>query len=186
MSENAFHISGPGSVIVLVSPEPSEHDSLNGILQRGKCRLHCLQSCREAVSFLSDHPAGVVITNANLPDGTWKDLLNQTMQLPNAPNLIIASRLADEHLWAEVLNMGGYDLLLMPYDADEAIRIITQAWQNWERRGTATAPTALPARDTMVGLSEKRILTRGPRAAAPGRPSASGAPPKEDVLRTPD
>lgn len=67
MSHNVSHLFDPGPVIVLVCPEPSEHDSLNGILQRSKCRLHCLRTCRKTVSSLSEHPAGVVISNADLP-----------------------------------------------------------------------------------------------------------------------
>lgn len=183
MCNKSFHIPGPGPIVVLVCPEPSEHDSLDGILQRGKGRLHCFRTCRETVSFLSKHPAGVVISNTDLPDGTWKDLLAQTTLFPVAPNLIVVSHLADERLWAEVLNMGGYDLLLVPYDADEAIRVITLAWLDWERRRAAPVRSALSAKSTLAGFSGKRILARGSRAAAAGRRAGNGTRPNEDLLR---
>ena len=43
------------------------------------------------------------------------------------PALIVTSRLADERLWAEVLNLGAFDLLSKPFDFDEATRIIPVA-----------------------------------------------------------
>jgi len=35
------------------------------------------------------------------------------------PKFVVASQRADGRLWAEVLNLGGYDLLMKPLDADE-------------------------------------------------------------------
>ena len=77
-----------------------------------------------------------MICDTNLPDGVWRDLLNQISQLVNAPNLIVTSRLADERLWAYVLNAGGYDLLLVPFNADEVVRVTTHAWLDWRQKGT--------------------------------------------------
>jgi DNA-binding NtrC family response regulator len=78
-----------------------------------------------------------MISDADLSDGTWRDLLHKTSQMTNAPNLIVASRLADERLWADVLNEGGYDLLLTPFDSNEVVRILTQAWQDWRQKKNA-------------------------------------------------
>ncbi len=78
-----------------------------------------------------------MMSDADLSDGTWRDLLHETSRLQDAPNLIVTSRLADERLWADVLNAGGYDLLLMPFDSDEVVRILTQAWQDWRQKKKA-------------------------------------------------
>jgi FixJ family two-component response regulator len=42
--------------------------------------------------------------------------------------LIVTSRLADEHLWAEALNLGAYDVLAKPFDQEEVIRVLSSAW----------------------------------------------------------
>jgi hypothetical protein len=62
--------------------------------------------------------------------------LNQISAFPHAPNLIVAARTADARLWADVLNMGGYDLPLVPYESDEVIRIATLASLDWKRKNT--------------------------------------------------
>ena len=43
----------------------------------------------------------------------------------------MTSLLADEHLWAEALNIGAYDVLAKPFDRQEVIRIFSLAWLHW-------------------------------------------------------
>jgi DNA-binding NtrC family response regulator len=74
--------------------------------------------------------SGVVITDRRLTDGaSWKDVLRSLDRHLNRPQLIVADRLADEALWAEVLNLGGYDLLVSPFDPTELYRVVTLAWE---------------------------------------------------------
>ena len=54
--------------------------------------------------------------------------------LPDPPFLIVASRLADERLWAEALNLGAYDVLAKPFDSTEVTRIVGMAWLRWKDR----------------------------------------------------
>jgi hypothetical protein len=63
----------------------------------------------------------VVICERSLPDGDWKDLLGKT------PRLIVTSDAADEALWAEVLNLGGNDVLAQPFDEQEVRRVVAMA-----------------------------------------------------------
>jgi DNA-binding NtrC family response regulator len=73
----------------------------------------------------------VVICESCLPDGNWKDILSQVTVLPDAPRLIVTSREPGESLWAEVLNMGGYDVLTTPFEKNEVMRAVSRAWQSW-------------------------------------------------------
>jgi len=67
-----------------------------------------------------------------LRPGTWKELLEQITLLPDPPVLLVASRLADECLWAEALNRGVYDVLAIPFDPQEVLRYVSLAWQHWK------------------------------------------------------
>ena len=49
-----------------------------------------------------------------------------------SPLLIVTARCADDQLWAEVLNLGGYDVLMKPFERTEVIRVISLAWLNWK------------------------------------------------------
>lgn len=61
------------------------------------------------------------------------------------------SRLADESLWAEVLNLGGYDVLPTPLVEDEVTRVVWLAWQNWnnERERQGRQPQALSEKENV-------------------------------------
>jgi len=41
--------------------------------------------------------------------------------------LIVTSNAGDEALWAEGLNLGGYDVLAQPFDQSEVARVMTSA-----------------------------------------------------------
>jgi hypothetical protein len=44
----------------------------------------------------------------------------------------VFSRLADESLWARVLNLGGFDVLMTPFEAEEVLRVTFAAWSHWK------------------------------------------------------
>jgi DNA-binding response OmpR family regulator len=69
----------------------------------------------------------VIICDQVLADGDWRDLLRDLQKGQQAPPVIVSSRLADDRLWAEVLNLGGYDLLTKPFHAAEVSRVVRMA-----------------------------------------------------------
>jgi len=88
-----------------------------------------------------------VICERDVPDTDWKQALTQLAELADSPLLIVTSRWADDYLWAEVLNLGGYDVLMKPFDQTEVVRVISLAWLNWknnhDRRAGMTRPCSL-------------------------------------------
>lgn len=80
---------------------------------------------------MSQEKIPIVICESNLLPGTWQDMLHCLRLLSDPPFLIVTSRLADGHLWAEALNLGAYDVLAKPFDKDEVVRIVSLAWQHW-------------------------------------------------------
>jgi DNA-binding response OmpR family regulator len=114
--------------VLAVFPSGDDRISLANILRSSNWALQFAGNVAEARSTLSGLSVGAVISEARLPDGnSWKDLLREIQKTANPPPLIVTDRLADEILWAEVLDLGGYDLLLKPFDAKEALRVVTLA-----------------------------------------------------------
>jgi len=118
--------------VLAVSPSLADHASLQAIFTHSRWRLYQVGSCAEAVSFLRARPIPVVIGDAGLPDGTWRDLLREVASLPDPPRLIVTSDLADDRLWAEALNLGAYDVLAKPFRAPEVFRTVSLAWRQWK------------------------------------------------------
>lgn len=112
--------------LLLVSADEGDHSSLRQIL-RQECKLHRVGACSEARSFMRQFLPRIVVCDEVLADGNWRDILGDLQSGPHNPPLIVVSRLADERLWAEVLNLGGYDLLVKPFVASEVTRVVRMA-----------------------------------------------------------
>ena len=74
--------------------------------------------------------------------GSWKDVLESVGKFSEPPVLIVASRTADEYLWAEALNLGAYDVLSKPYYPAEVVRVLSMAWLQWMNRRAPAAALA--------------------------------------------
>jgi DNA-binding response OmpR family regulator len=85
-----------------------------------------------AFSDLRREQFSLVLCDDTLP---WRDLLHgQIQELPVPPLLVVSSRLADDRLWAEALNLGAYDVLAKPFHKTEVIRVIESAWLRWHHQ----------------------------------------------------
>jgi DNA-binding NtrC family response regulator len=112
--------------ILSVSPAPEDHQTLNGILKE-MCTIVDAGTCREALSFLCRDRVPVIVCERDLPDGGWRDMLSYIADFVEPPTLVVTSRLADERLWAEVLNQGGYDVLAKPFSEPEVKHVLAGA-----------------------------------------------------------
>jgi DNA-binding response OmpR family regulator len=141
-----------GVDILAVSLARADYAALRRIIGHSRWKLRRAWNFRRALAFLRRRPHGVVITDAGLPDGAWKYLLVGLAGLPVPPNLIVSSRLADEQLWAEVLNLGGYDVLLTPFQPEELFRVASAAWREWRARMDSAAALARPGLEPPAGM----------------------------------
>lgn len=119
--------------------------SLDKIFLDSNWQSHGVGNCQEALGFLDQHHVPVVLAEPDLPDGSWRELLNGMASLSAPPNLIVSSRLADARLWAEVLNLGGFDVLITPFEAEEVLRVTLAARHHWGCRNAERAAGELRA-----------------------------------------
>lgn len=120
--------------IVIISPRRSDGAALREILGHRGTAVTWFATRKEGEAHIRQSPVGVVVCEKDLHDGCWRDLLRELAVLEWQPNLIVSSRVADEMLWAEVLNLGGYDVLITPFEPSEAVRVITMARRDWNHR----------------------------------------------------
>jgi CheY-like chemotaxis protein len=118
----------PRARILSISPAPKDHADLRHIADSPIWEVASVNTCREAVAYLSRYTPFVIFCEKSLPDGTWKQLLDHAAKLPTPPPVIVTSRLADDYLWAEVLNLGGFDVLAKPFNDREVRHVLDSAW----------------------------------------------------------
>jgi DNA-binding NtrC family response regulator len=134
--------------VLSISPMDEDHFFLKDIIKRLQRTLDpslgfTVNSCATLASGLAalrKRQFEVVVCERDLLPGSWKDVLEQVTILPDPPPFIVTSRLADERLWAEALNLGAYDVLAKPFDGTEVMRVVSGAWRVWG------GPARLPVR----------------------------------------
>jgi DNA-binding response OmpR family regulator len=146
------------TVVLAVSPLTADRVRLREIFSQGNWKLHEASDCCEALALLRGLRVPVLLCERDHADGNWEDLLKAAARLPAPPNLIVFSRLADERLWAEVLNLGGFDVLMTPFEPEEVLRVDFAAWSRWEydfAASTAEEPGGCRTRNSTRRLTEK-------------------------------
>jgi DNA-binding response OmpR family regulator len=105
---------------------------IHEIFQDAGWRLLEAQGRKEALDHLEQDAVHVVITRSEFSGWDWKKVLSNLRRRKRPPQLIVTSRTADEHLWSEVLNCGGYDVLPEPLRRDEVERVVAAARRHCE------------------------------------------------------
>jgi|SRR5579872_5982709 len=121
----------PAHTALLVSPCADDRTVLDRMFRQQNWKLSAVETLGAALTFLSHTTVPLVISERDLPLASWKDLLRKTRDLGQAPLLVVVSRLADEYLWAEVLNLGGHDVLAKPLCESETQRVVRHAFDRW-------------------------------------------------------
>ena len=114
-------------MIILVTAS-EEHD--RAFRQMAGGIMQSVISVREVGSAgmaINEHCPQVVVCDTETKSaGSWHDLLHVDGRRAGFA-LIVVSRLADDALWAEVLNRGGFDVLSIPFRREEVERVIASA-----------------------------------------------------------
>jgi DNA-binding NtrC family response regulator len=115
------------SRILFVSGHPDDARRLSRMLHSLPLAVDHVETLQQARVKLQQEDYCVILTEAALPDGGWLDALHLARQCPQALKLIVTDPQADARFWAEVLNLGAYDLLAQPFYEPEVQRILSNA-----------------------------------------------------------
>ncbi len=147
-------------IVLAVFPPGEDRRSLADILSYSNWKVQFTCTLEETQTALRVGPIAVVFSEGCLPDGhCWKDILQKLQVMSNPPALIVADRLADDVLWAEVLNLGGHDLLTEPFNANEVLHAVTTACHfgegQRERAAALRKPPKSAGHDAPGGIKER-------------------------------
>src|SRR5689334_22554312 len=108
--------------VLNLDPVEADHASLVDIMGNSQWQLTSSTTLEAALELLQRVRIPILFCESDQRPGLWQDVLASLMALPDPPFLIVTSRLADDRLWAEALNLGAYDVLAKPFDYSEVTR----------------------------------------------------------------
>jgi CheY-like chemotaxis protein len=100
-------------------------------------------TCDQARAALDQVKAPVILCDRDLPGGEWRDVVQVLASSPHRACVILISRVVDDYLWSEVVQRGGYDVLLKPLREEDVVRAVRLAWSYWN---TARRASVFPAK----------------------------------------
>jgi DNA-binding response OmpR family regulator len=110
----------------LAGPDNRAHADLRAMLKSAGYRVLTGRTVRQSISLLN--AVSVVICEDILPGRmTWKNLLAALDHVHSAPAFIVTSAMVEPRLWAEVLNLGGSDVLAQPFSQAEVLWCVQHA-----------------------------------------------------------
>ena len=127
------------SRILFLSGHREDARRLSRMLHTLPVTLDYAGSLQQARTLLQDSQYDVILTEAELPDGKWIDVLNLAREIPLRAEVIVTDPQADARFWAEALNLGAYDLLAQPFYEPEVCRILYNACSRPVHRTAAMA-----------------------------------------------
>jgi DNA-binding NtrC family response regulator len=119
-------------VIVFVSRSRADCRTLREVAGLTSQSVVCCNDVQEAREAIHQYSPKIVVCEAHVREnGKWQELLEDA-HAAKSP-MIVVSRYADERLWAEVLDLGGFDVLALPFDRDELRRALSSALRHSPR-----------------------------------------------------
>jgi hypothetical protein len=98
------------AALVAVFGQDEDRLSLERILSPCEWVVIWTRTRTEAISAIRRTAAPNIVCDPRFTDGDWRELWYELGKDPCPPEFILASRLCDERLWTELLNLGGYNL----------------------------------------------------------------------------
>ncbi len=112
-----------GPEVLFVSPRVADAGRLAELLSPLDISLDHVPNLRSAERSLRCGNYRAILTEEVLADGEWTQVLALVREIAPGMEVLVTARLADARLWAEVLNLGAFDLVPQPFYAAEVRRI---------------------------------------------------------------
>lgn len=113
---------------LLVHTRDETSQTLERILRLLSIKVLQARNCQEASLLLKgQRTTDLVFTGANLPDGSWADVLAMAQKSKSYMPVIVVSRMVDVGLYLDALGRGAFDLVTPPFVASDLAHIIRSA-----------------------------------------------------------
>jgi DNA-binding NtrC family response regulator len=123
---------------LLVYSDANPLESLNLALQKLQVDTRRAETCQEARRLIKQAKKSpdIIFSDATLPDGSWKQLLNVGGGLHVRPKVIVVARTEDPKFYIEAMEEGAFDFMLPPFESAGLAHVIGCATE-YRARGAA-------------------------------------------------
>ena len=137
-----------------------DRDKLQNALRGSEWAIESVDTLQQALQRSTCGGISAAICETVLPDGhSWIDLLNELAVIPHPPPLVIAARGGDSRLWAEVLNLGGWDVVATSFAGTDCSTYSTQSGSHRPELCSMPRPTSLETAESRGSAMRVCVIT---------------------------
>ena len=111
-------------VVVIVDDNCEVRLSLQGIIEKSGYVTHIFDNGCDALSFLGDHDADLVLTDIRMPGMGGMELLDNILALKADIPVILMTAFADIDVTVTAINIGAFDFIVKPYDTAYLLKAV--------------------------------------------------------------
>jgi DNA-binding NtrC family response regulator len=145
---------------LLIFHQTEPYNDVEAALEKLAVRSGRAQSLAQACDVLSRvNPPLLVFTESELPDGNWADVVSLSARASSPVSVIVVGQEIDTKLYASVIEVGAFDFITPPFDAQDLAHVVRCAADNAMARRQAATSSAPSAQKALP------IAVKSPRSA---------------------
>ena len=113
--------------ILGVSMLPEDRISLEWLAKQHDWELRFVGSAREGFRLASQIHFELILCDRNQPGHPWREVMEGLASRAPGSCVLLISPVKDDQLWSDVLQRGGYDILIRPLREKAVLRSIDAA-----------------------------------------------------------
>ncbi len=113
--------------ILVVDDDPGVRYTLREILEASDMDVFEASDGGQALAWLRDHRADLMITDLLMPRVDGMTLLERLSSIPQAPKTIVLTAHGSERHAVQAVKLGAYDYFAKPFDTDQVLQVIERA-----------------------------------------------------------
>jgi len=129
--------------VLAVTSRAADVDRLHRVFANSNWQLQTAGSIADAVQHLAEFQTPIVLCADTIEGESWKAVLKRMRATNPDVEVVVISRSMDDAGWGDALNSGAFDVLPVPLEASEVLRVVAAAWRHWRdtnARRTTTGP----------------------------------------------
>ncbi|MDE3166586.1 MAG: hypothetical protein KGN36_12335 [Acidobacteriota bacterium] len=121
--------------VLVASPRGGGLKWFEVVLGGGGWQFSCAGSMEEAAGFIRAQGNIVLVAEPEWTRGDWQPLLARLIEAGRPSAMVVVNHAADERLWGQVLELGSYGGLRMPFSREDVARTLAAAWRHCKAGG---------------------------------------------------
>jgi DNA-binding NtrC family response regulator len=114
--------------VLIVTSRPEDIGELRDLLPGTPWQLNDVRDLEGAAEALRAAAVPMLLFDRDTADGCWQDAIRQLTRIHPSACVVLLSNVADQYLWDEVIQQGGFDVLTRPFKKDQVLSTFVFAY----------------------------------------------------------